>query len=92
MRFDLLNKSLLLSLAAVAAISLFAHSAGDLPVPGGLVAAAQKGEGPLLKGVTVDPEDPFRLEFIVDGHGQHLSEDEVARRSNIFNGFDFAAG
>jgi hypothetical protein len=54
----------------------------DLPVPGSMVPASQVYIPVLLKGVTVDPQDPFRFDFIVD-NGQTKLRGEALKEQSL---------
>ncbi|NLE64651.1 MAG: hypothetical protein GX606_01900, partial [Elusimicrobia bacterium] len=51
-----------------------------LPLPANLVLTSPPFNPPVLKGIIVDPEDPFRMEFIVD---QGDLEKAVGRRPKV---------
>ena len=44
----------------------------NLPVPGTLVPLSQAYQPSLLKGLSIDPEDPLHIDFIVDSGEDHL--------------------
>lgn len=57
----------------------------NLPAPTEMVPLSRAGSHPALKGVKIDPNDPFKLEFILDTKGQkNISEEETARLVNYF--------
>ena len=59
----------------------------NLPVPGTMVNPSEAFVPVLLKGLTIDPEDPFRFDFIVDS-GSSVN----ARVLNILSEDLFANG
>ena len=39
---------------------------------------------PVLRGIEVDPEDPFHLKFIIDNHNQKVSKEEISTLIKYF--------
>jgi len=59
-----------------------------LPEPTTLISTSKAHSYPVLKGLKIDPNDPFRLEFIVDREGQaDVSDEEMTRLVNYFLAF-----
>jgi hypothetical protein len=61
-----------------------------LPAPGVMVPLSPPGNPPVLKGVTVHPEDPFKFDFILDkgdtptrGHGPEARRDRSVSPSRL---------
>lgn len=53
----------------------------NLPVPGTIVTSSPAFVPVLLKGMTIHPEDPFKLDFIVDSGNSTLSVDQIKKES-----------
>jgi hypothetical protein len=62
--------------SAVTPIPAQAQAAVDLPVPGTMVSLSAKFDPILLKGLTVNPKDPFAFDFIIDPGHNHLSAED----------------
>ncbi|MDE2222905.1 MAG: hypothetical protein KGK03_07525, partial [Candidatus Omnitrophica bacterium] len=53
-----------------------------VPQPGMMVALSPPEDPPLLKGIKVHAEDPFRFDFILDKGDSELSADELKDESS----------
>ncbi len=53
----------------------------NLPVPGELVRLSTAFHPPVIKGMRVHPQEPFRFEFIIDFGDQKLNKDEKEKSS-----------
>ncbi|MDE2222352.1 MAG: hypothetical protein KGK03_04700, partial [Candidatus Omnitrophica bacterium] len=53
-----------------------------LPVPGVMVALSPPEDPPLLKGIKVHADNPFRFDFILDKGDSELSADELKDESS----------
>ncbi len=53
----------------------YAQSVVVAPVPGVLLPSSAPGSSPLLKAISLDPADPFKINFLVDA-GDHARVDE----------------
>ncbi|MDE2222436.1 MAG: hypothetical protein KGK03_05120, partial [Candidatus Omnitrophica bacterium] len=60
----------------------FAEGDFRLPAPGVMVALSPPEDPPLLKGIKVHAEDPFRFDFILDKGDSELSADELKDESS----------
>jgi hypothetical protein len=60
---------------AKAAVDLPPSGTASLPVPGTMVSLSPKFDPILLKGLTVNPKDPFAFDFIVDPGQNRVSAD-----------------
>jgi hypothetical protein len=47
---------------------VFAQSV-NLPTPGTMVALSAKGDYPLLKGLRLNPDNPLKMDFIIEPNG-----------------------
>ena len=54
----------------------------DLPVPGTMVALSPAFAPPVLKGIKVHPDNPFRFDFILDRGDSPLSNDALKDESS----------
>ena len=62
-----------------------------LPQPGATLPISESFLPPLLKGVTIDPQNPLNLDFLVD-HGQdHLSSEQFKKESQKLVNYFMAA-
>jgi len=61
-----------------------AASLDELPTSPGLVAVSGAGDLPLLKGITVNPRNPFKVRFIIDAAGRPPDRKETARLVEYF--------
>ena len=53
-----------------------------LPAPGGMVHLSPEFNPPILKGIKVHPDNPFRFDFILDKGDSELSNDTVKEESS----------
>ena len=53
----------------------------NLPVPGTMVTASEKFVPPLVKGITLHPENPLAFDFIIDPGNAELSRAELKAES-----------
>ena len=57
----------------------------NLPSPTRLVSVSEKHSSPVLKGIKVDPQDPFNFEFIIDSMDEGaLSKEEAGKLVEYF--------
>ena len=49
----------------------------NLPSPTKLVTVSNKHSSPVLKGIKVDPQDPFNFEFIIDNMDEGFKEADI---------------
>ncbi|MFH1504090.1 MAG: hypothetical protein ABIH08_01690 [Candidatus Omnitrophota bacterium] len=57
----------------------------DLPQPGQLLPLSKNYSYPVLKGIKIDPKDPFKLEFIVDTQNEKdASKEELSTLIKYF--------
>ena len=54
-----------------------------LPVPGIMIPSSSAYSLPILKGVSIDPNDPFKISFVVDGADQSLAEKTGQEQVNL---------
>ncbi|HQP10495.1 MAG TPA: hypothetical protein PKV41_03850, partial [Candidatus Omnitrophota bacterium] len=53
----------------------------NLPVPGTMIAPSPAFAPVLLKGMTIDPQDPLKFDFIIDSGNTKFSIDQVKQES-----------
>ena len=57
----------------------------NLPRPDSLIPTSRAHSYPVLKGIKIDPKDPFKLEFIIDTEDQEeVSQEEVNKLIKYF--------
>ena len=59
----------------------FAQDEFRLPVPGVMVHLSPPLDPPMLKGIKVHPDNPFRFDFILDKGDSELSNDQLKDES-----------
>ena len=74
----------LFSYTPFAQAQLVSPAGGDyhLPLPGVMVYLSPPEEPPMLKGIKIHPEDPFRFDFILDRGDRALSASELKNDSS----------
>jgi len=65
--------------------SLVFAQIADLPQPGTMVNISAKGDLPLLKGLRLNPENPLKMDFIIEPNGAlSITKDDAARLARYF--------
>ena len=65
--------------------SLVFAQIADLPKPGTMVNVSAKGDLPLLKGLRLNPDNPLKMDFIIEPNGApSVSKDDAARLARYF--------
>lgn len=54
----------------------------NLPVPGTMVTMSEAFVPVLLKGMTLNPKDPFHIDFIVDSGNTRFASDDIRKESD----------
>ena len=54
-----------------------------MPAPGALIPASQAFSLPTLKAISINPNDPFKIDFVVDRANQGLSEKDRQEQINL---------
>ncbi len=60
---------------------LYAQNVLNLPVPGAMVSVSPAFAPTLLLGLEIDPNNPFKFQFIVDHGDEHLTPEELKKES-----------
>jgi hypothetical protein len=60
---------------------IYAQSSINLPVPGTMVMRSPAFVPVLLKGMTIHPEDPLKLDFIVNSGNAHCTSEEINKEA-----------
>ncbi len=71
--------------------SVHAQSVVDLPQPGTMLALSPSFSPVVLRGIKVDPEDPFRFDFLVDPGDSGLTGDALKAPSSVLIKYFLAA-
>ena len=59
-----------------------AQSVLNLPQPGEMVAVSPVFAPPVLKGLIINPEQPFQFDFVFDSGDSKLTKDEIKEESS----------
>ncbi len=63
---------------AAQSLAASSNATANLPLPGKLTEFSQRSSHAVLKGIKIDPQNPFRLEFILDRENSAtVSENEI---------------
>lgn len=85
LKFFKLNLTIALSISLIGQIAflsnIYAQSLSFLPAPGTMVMQSPTFVPVLLKGMTIHPENPFRLDFIVDSGNTDININEIKKES-----------
>jgi len=82
-----LNKAISLCLLAIyLSTGTLQAAVYDLPRATEFIALSTPASYPVLRGIEVDPNDPFHLKFIVDSHNREVSKEEVTTLIRYFLG------
>jgi len=60
----------------------YAQSVLNLPAPGAMVTASSAYVPPMLKGIIIDPENPFQFDFILDSGDSELVGEDLKEESS----------
>ncbi|MBP9855534.1 MAG: hypothetical protein KBD53_11765, partial [Candidatus Omnitrophica bacterium] len=60
---------------------VIAQSTISLPVPGTMVSMSAVFQPTVLRAVTIDPQNPFQFDFVIDAGQSQLSNDELKEES-----------
>jgi hypothetical protein len=63
-------------------LSVYAQSALNLPTPGAMITPSVAFSPAIIIGMTIHPENPLQLDFIVDTGDDHLQEEALKKESN----------
>ncbi len=63
----------------------------NLPVPGTMVKASESLEAAVLRGLKVNPEEPFQFEFVLDPGQEKFSQPEMSEQAERMIRYFFAA-
>jgi hypothetical protein len=73
--------AVIFSLTTLPISSAFAQRANELPIPGTMVQLSQAFEPVLIKGLRIDPHNPFAFNFIVDTGHTKLNQKDPALKA-----------
>ncbi len=61
--------------------AVLAQSVAGLPIPGTLLASTPSFTPLMLRGIQINPKNPFEFNFLLDTGTRHLSQDEIKTQS-----------
>src|ERR1700677_1599694 len=70
------------SLGAICPITCLAEAEFSLPSPGKMIALSPSYNPAVLKGIKLDPKNPFRFHFFVDSGDSKLGQEELKSESS----------